>query len=771
MSSGFAWTLLLATIAKPAVGQVVPDSTGGVAGVVIAASTGEGVARAQVSVGRGGAGAVTDDAGRFAIAGVRAGAVTLSVRALGYTGATENVVVVAGRTVEVTIAIFPLPVSLDPVRTVARNAARERFEEGTSGSVITLGRGISNKLPAIGEVDLMRTLQLLPGVLARSDFTAGYNVRGGESDQNLVLLDGIPVYNPFHFGGLFGTFLDPTIESIELHLGGFPASYGGRLSSVLDVESAEDERPGVHGSVGVSLLASTVALSGALPDRGTSWSIAGRRTYADLLASLFSDQVLPYHFQDAQLHVAQRLPRGGRLALTAYAGIDDIDGNFARLGDSTAASGGDFAFDWGNRVAGLTFTIPLGGRRDSAEAVPSAELTQRVSISSFGTDLDLGSGSINFLNRVTETRVSGSLALPLRTHTPEVGYEVSWHRVAYDVSSDEAAVELFELRQAPTALSFYVEDRWDPREDLRLRFGARGERVAGQGWVGISPRISATWFPIPDFSISLAGGRFTQWMHGLRNEDIPVRIFDFWVASDAGIDVSVAHHLTLGLERWLPSSRVVRVEGFVKRYDRLLEPNPADDPEIRGDEFIPADGLSYGVDVLLRQLEGGPVSGWIAYSYGVNKRERMGEHYFPAQDRRHNVNAVATWSLSSRTTLAARFGFGTGLPYTDIVGQIVRRSFDPATNTWTVSNAIQTREAVGGRRNASRYPTFQRLDLMISRRYARGRTTITPYLQVVNAYNRRNVFIYTFDYTANPPEREATSQFPFLPSIGVTVEF
>ena len=101
----------------------------------------------------------------------------------------------------------------------------------------------------------------------------------------------------------------------------------------------------------------------------------------------------------------------------------------------------------------------------------------------------------------------------------------------------------------------------------------------------------------------------------------------------------------------------------------------------------------------------------------------------------------------------------------------MRRSYDPATNTWTVLNAVQRFEAIGGSRNTSRYPVFQRLDLMASRRYTRGKTTITPYLQVVNAYNRRNVFVYTFDYTANPPERQATSQFPFLPSLGVTVEF
>ena len=765
--------LVLFGICGPAAAAQDPgrDSTGSVAGVVVSGITGEPLFFAAVGVVGTTRGMMTDSAGRFVVDRLPAGRIQIRVSLIGYAPATRPVDVVAGRTTELTVSLTVMAATVDPVLTVAVPDARERFDAGASTGVITLGRGISNRVPSIGEADLLRTVQLLPGVLARSDFTAGYNVRGGESDQNLVLLDGIPVYNPFHFGGLFGTFVDPTVESIELHLGGYPASYGGRLSSVLDVHSAEEQRPGVHGTAGVSLLASTLALGGALPERGTSWSVAGRRTYADLLARLFSDAVLPYHFQDAQFHVAQRLPRDASLSVTAYTGVDDLGGNFAALGDASAAHGGDFGFAWGNAVMGTTLTVPLGEPRDDRGTIRRAELVQRASISRFHTDLDLGDGSLTFANRVSEVRLGGSVTLPRAAHTPSVGYEVSWHRVAYDVRSAEADIELFELRQRPAAISLYAEDEWRPASSIRLRGGARAERIAGRGWVGVSPRLSATWFLDPDFSLTLGAGRFTQWLHGLRNEDIPVRIFDFWVASDAAIDVSVAHHLTLGAERWLPAQRVVRVEGFVKRYERLLEPNPADDPEIRGDEFIPADGLSYGVDVLLRQLERGPLSGWLAYSYAVSTRERDGVRYAPAQDRRHNVNAVASWALSDRMTLGARFGFGTGLPYTDIVGQIVRRTYDPATNTWTVYNGFQAHEPVGGARNTSRYPSFQRLDLMLSRRFTRGRTTWTPYLQVVNAYNRRNVFIYTFDYTANPPEREATSQFPFLPSLGLTVEF
>ena len=766
--------LLLAAATSTAAGAQTAsqaDSSAVISGIVVSAVDGEPLPRSQVTIGASVRGTITDDAGRFTVTGLPVGTTVLRTRALGYRMVTREVALRAGERAEIIITMTPLPQTLNTVRTTGSVDERERFEKGNSAGVLSITGGLISKIPSVGEADVLRSIQLLPGVTSRSDFTAGYNVRGGESDQNLVLLDGIPIYNPFHFGGLFGTFLEPTVGEVSLHLGGFPAEYGGRLSSVLDVRSAEEERTGVHGTAGISLLASSLALSGALPERGTTWSVAGRRTYADMLARAFSDRVLPYHFQDAQAHLTQRLPNDATLSVTAYAGVDDLGGNFAALGDSSSASGGDFAFDWGNQIAGATLTVPLGRLNTDGEPDRRPTLVQRLSFSRFGTTLDLGDGSLSFANRVTETRLSGSLSAVRGNHTPAIGYEGSLHRVHYGITSSEADVVLFELRQRPTALSLYAEDQWRPSDAFRLRLGARAEHIGGRGWLGVSPRFSATYFLSPDMSLSLSGGQYSQWMHGLRNEDIPVRIFDFWIASDRYIDVSSARHAVLGLERWLSNTRMIRVEGFVKRYDRLLEPNPEDDPAVRGDEFIPANGHSYGFDVLLRQLERGPLSGWIAYSYAVSSRKREGLEYFPAQDRRHNVNAIASYALGSRNTISARFGFGTGLPFTDIVGQIVRRSYDPATNTWTTLNAVQRFEAIGGDRNSSRYPVFQRLDLMASRRYDRGRTTLTPYFQLVNAYNRRNVFIYTFDYTANPPERQATSQFPFLPSIGLTVEF
>jgi hypothetical protein len=284
--------------------------------------------------------------------------------------------------------------------------------------------------------------------------------------------------------------------------------------------------------------------------------------------------------------------------------------------------------------------------------------------------------------------------------------------------------------------------------------------------------------------VTLAGGQYTQAVHAVRNEDVPVRIFDFWVGSDRWIRPSRATHLVLGAERWMGARAFARVEGWTKGFRDIPEPNDGDDPAVRGDEFNRLRGHAYGVDVLLRRLDGGRVGGWVAYGYAVSVRTpdaavptasgasflRTGA-FWPAQDRRHNLNVVGTWRLPREWVTSARFGFGTGTPFTDIEGQLVRRVYDGMRNTWDTGTRGRDPEALGGPRNAGRYPVFHRLDLGVSRALRRGATTWTPSLSLVNAYNRRNTFVYTFDYAAQPPTRQAVSQFPLLPSVGLAVEF
>jgi hypothetical protein len=503
--------------------------------------------------------------------------------------------------------------------------------------------------------------------------------------------------------------------------------------------------------------------------------IAGRRTYADEFVKLINPgSELPYHFRDEQAHLGYAFSPTLKLTLTAYDGRDALNANIATLGDSATAGGGTFGFGWGNSVAGATVTKTLSsrdrGRIGRLVLGDSTTLEQRASLTTFSTVLDLGDGTLTLRNRVAERRLAGSVAAHTLAHDRTYGYDLSAYGITYLAVSEQTQTNLYDLQQHPTAGALYVDDLWRVSPRWLVETGLRGETLTGRDWSALSPRLSAKYFVTPDFALTGAVGRFSQWTHSLAREDIPVRLFDFWVASDGTTPVSSAWHYILGTERWLSPTRYVRVEGFYKKYGTLLESNPQEDPNVRGDEFFTVGGDSYGVDVLLRQFERGPLSGWISYTYAVAARQLDSLRYFPGHDRRHDVNLVAQWHLA-KYVLGLRFGYATGTPYTDIVGQVVRRVYDPGLNAYGTRGGGKIIEFVGGPRDGARLPSTQRLDLDVTRTFHARGAVIAPFLSVVNAYNAKNVFLYVFDYTSNPPTRQAISQFPFLPSAGVSIKF
>jgi len=754
--------------------------TGAVAGRVVDSSNGQPRAGASVSVVGTARGDIADSLGRFVIGGLAPGQVIVQARFLGYTTAEQRVTITANDTTRIEVRMQPGAVVLGAMRTEARPIDRELFESKPNVGTVSITSRAAEGVPKFGEPDVMRVVQLLPGVEARNDFSTGLNVRGGEADQNLILMDGYPIYNPFHVGGLFSTFIDPMVGGITLMTGGFPARYGGRLSSVLEVNSAEEARTGVHGTSEISVLASTLQLGGAFAGGKGSWSVGGRRTYADKFVELISTNQLPYHFRDEQAHASYAFTPTTKLSFTLYDGRDALDANIAAFGDSTSTnpSGGTFSFGWGNTVGGVTlahsYSRPNGGGSGLAQFLfgSSGTAEQRASVSHFSTSLDLGGGALTLNNVVTDTRIGGSLTTHTSAHDRTYGYDVAQYRISYLANSPQTGTLLYDLSQNPVSGSAFVDDLWRPNARWLLETGLRGDALSGRAWAALSPRVSAKFFLTPDFALTGAVGRFAQWTHSLAREDIPVRLFDFWLTSDSGIPVSNAWHYIAGTERWFGTTRLARVEGFYKQYGTLLESNPQEDPGMRGDEFYPVKGNSYGVDILLRQFEtpGHRFSGWISYTYAVAARVQDTLRYFPGHDRRHDLNVVGTWRIANYL-FGARLGLATGTPYTDIVGEIVRRVYDPGFNAFGTRGGTPQTEFVGGPRNGARLPTTQRLDLDVTRTYHVRGTTIAPFLSVVNAYNAKNVFLYVFDYGKAPPTRESISQFPILPSAGVTIRF
>jgi hypothetical protein len=756
---------LLCVIPALAVAQAA--ATGVVAGRAILRADSAAVApaaRAGVSIVGTALGTNADADGRFLIERVPAGAATVRVRLLGYRTADRAIHVPAGDTVRIDMVLQPDVRLLAPIRADARAEDVVNFETRPSVATIAITAAAMAGIPKIGEPDVARVVQLLPGVIARNDYNSGLNVRGGEADQNLVLLDGHPIYNPFHLGGLFSTFMDATVGGIELLTGAFPARYGGRLSSVLDVRSADETRAGINTTADISALGASAKFGGVFGNGRGMWSLAGRRTYADAVQRIFTDNLFPYHFRDLHGRLAYALPRNVRVAVTAYSGKDVLDANFAQYDTDTApsrASQGGWEFNWGNRVIGATVAKQFSG----------ATLEQRVTVTSFSTLLNLGEGAFSQRNEVRDVRVGGSLQGRFASHDPSIGYDLAAHRVRYASGSPATGSTEFDLLQRPEYASAWIGDLWRVSPRWIIEGGLRGEALTGRGWAALSPRLSGKFFVTRDLALTAGAGRVTQVMHSLAG-DGPLRYFDIWLASDSFIPVTTAWHWVGGLQRRIGDVGSVRLEGFRKRYDRLLEANASEDPQRRGDEFFAARGESYGLDLLARWHPGARVSGWVAYTYGVSARWRDedGARWWPGHDRRHDLDVVATWHLS-KYRLGARFGYASGTPYTPIVGQLVRRVYDPSLDRWGTGDPRLFLDPMGGPRNSARFPASHRLDLDASRDFRIRGATYSPYLSIVNAYNAQNVFVYLYNYSTDAPSRRAISQFPVLPSLGVRIVF
>ena len=737
---------------------------GAVDGRVVVAADGTapvGVPGARITIAGHASFALSGADGRYVLAGIPAGPATLRVQLLGYRPFERSIRVPAGDTLRVNVSLRPEAQFLSTVETRARTEDAERFLARPNIGVSTIESATIRNIPSAGEPDVARIAQLMPGVVARNDFNTGLIVHGGEADQNLVLLDGFPIHNPFHLGGLFGTFIDATVGSLELMSSAMPARFGGRLSSVLDVHWAQDTRRGVHATIDISALAATGVLSGAFGgDRGT-WSVAGRRTYADALQSIFTDNVFPYHFSDFHARATYELPGGARLSATGYRGKDILDANLAEFSaDSlpTKAGRGTWGVDWGNEVLGIALSRTFS----------AVTLEQRVSSSGFKTRLDLGDGAETQRSAIRDLRLGGAALLHGERHDATIGYELATHRISYSSGSSQTGIDDFDVRQRPVTSAAFVDDVWRVAPRLLVEGGLRVETLSSRNWVGFSPRLSLKYFVRPDLALTAGAGRVTQWMQSLAG-DGPLRYFDIWIASDSFIPVATAWQYVAGVERRRDAGSL-RVEAFVKRYDRVLQANWSDDPSRRGDEFFLAEGLSYGADAYARWQRESGVSGWLSYSYGLSSRTRDGVTWAPGHDRRHDLDVVVTRPMG-KYRLGAHFGFATGTPYTPSVGEIVRRVYDPARDSWGTGNPRLSLEPLGGARNSERFPPNHRIDLEVSRELMYRGATLSPYVSLVNAYNAKNVFVYRYDYSTDRPTRRAISQFPILPSLGMRIAF
>jgi hypothetical protein len=747
------------------VGRVRTESGRGVAAATVLLH-----ARADTTVRRS---TETDALGSFRLNGIAPGAWTLLVQRLGYEETTLEVMVAAPGAAPVEIVLRERAIELPGVE-VAVTRERARFDREAGTTTRELTREEMKRVPGVAEADVLRAIEVLPGVVSTSDYTSAFNVRGGSADQNLILLDGLPIYNPFHLGGLFSVFNADVVSRAELQAGGFPAEHGGRIASVLSVES-DASGSGTTVDAGLSLLATRVALGVPVPDgaahalglRTARTRLSLRRSYFDQVLKPFLD--FPYHLTDLQLFAEGWTPGGARVTLTAYSGRDVLD--FAGV-DSFPLR---LRWAWGNDVIGGRWMKPLGAGRT---------LDLRAGYTRFATDIRFPDfDDTEFRSRIDQYTLRADLEMP----AGEVRFRsgLAADRLAYDNLAQSGGTEFRRGRQASWLLGAYAQADWQPGA-WRIQVGVRTDAwpdgaMGAHSDAVVSPRLALKRLLGRNTAIKVAAGRYTQFLHSLRDEELPLGI-DIWVLSGPRAPRTVSDQWQLGLETYALPGWYASIEAYDRRMDGVATNNFADDPNSQTDDLLPGTGRSYGGDLFIRR-DGGRVRPALAVSW-LRARRRFPDttspdtpppavSYPPIFDRRVDIEFTLQTTLGGAIDASLRWNFGSGLPYTRPRAGYTSlrygvldglRSFDGNADSAEIAVLL-------GARNAQRYPNYHRLDIGFRRTYRKSWGELQPYLDILNVYNRKNPLFYFYEYDRSPAIRSGVSMFPFLPTFGVEVRF
>jgi len=728
----------------------------------------------------------TDRLGYFAFHDLAAGDYALSVARIGYGLYEETIAVAPADDLRVAIELAEEVVELEGVEVEGeRSRHRTRFEQSAGPTVQELSRTDLKSIPGIAEADPLKSVEVLPGVTRMSDFGAAFNVRGGSADQNLILLDGIPIFSPFHALGLFSAFNADMVGRAELQLGGFPAEYGGRVSSVLQIESDPgDEEFGVD--AGVSLLAARAAMKGGLPDglkdrmglASGRWRASARRSYIDALVEPFLEGVFPYHLQDFQTAFEGWTRGGDRIKVTGYLSRDVLD-----VASLASVDGGTWAgldrlpeivWSWGNAAAGASWTRLLGD---------GGALEIRGSLSSADADFQYSEASeAGFATRNSQSSFAADLERhPGRRTRWKSGVLSTWS--TYENLTVGGAPEPFPAGDGVgSGTAAYTQLDWKPSSIWVLEGGVRVDhwRPGGASSTTIvSPRIAAKRFMGGGkWAVRVAGGRHTQFLHSVRDEQIPFGL-DAWVLAGQQAPPLISDQVQTGLEGWLGDgdSWFTSLEAYYRTHDGLVARNWAEDPTDPADDLFVGEGWAFGADFLLRK-ETGPTTGWLSIS--LLKADRRlpvagaGSNAAPTVrhpadfDRRLDVDLVIRRQLPWGITGGLRWNLGTGLPYT-----LPLRDYHATRHQLMDLKAEPFDRSVVllGPKNGERYPVSHRLDVSFRRTWEKGWGRVTPYLHVVNVYNRKNVLYYSLAYRTDRTVLNGVSMSPLLPTIGVEVSF
>ncbi|MBO7050924.1 MAG: TonB-dependent receptor [Bacteroidaceae bacterium] len=676
-------------------------------------------------------------------------------------------------------------------------------------------------VPAMfGETDVLKALQLLPGVQAGTEATAGIYVRGGNPDENLLLLDGVPVYNVNHMFGMFSVFNPDAIKNVTLYKGSFPAHYYGRLSSVVDIRMKDGDMENYHGNASIGLTSSKFNLEGPIIKGKTSFNISARRTYSDILlnSALWlnekfdyantDDLSMGYYFYDLNVKINHKFNDRDRLYLSWYSGDDDIFFNYRSSGGSVKQKT-KLDWRWGNTIAAIRWNHVIGPKLFMDISSNYTQYRHRMGIeikednkankSNGSTGISMKSGIYDASFRSDfhwspsakqDIRFGGSYThhkftpdvMELSMHSKETMENDSVSTSDYDQSFGSKNVIAHEYQ-------LYVEDDIELTDVIKANIGAgyAGFSVNKRYYNSLEPRISTRFLITDDLSLKTGYAYMTQYVHLLSNNVISLPT-DLWVPVTDKVEPEHSHQWALGAAYSVEGLADFTVEGYYKQMNNLLEYK-------EGSTYMSGDtdwqnkvamgmGWSYGVE-LMAQRSVGKLNGWIAYTWNKSQRRfdrpgmviNGGRTFDAKYDRRHKLDITCNYKFSDRFDMSATWLFETGN-----CGTIYTQYYDSESLADEQDQMYRYTTTLGyyDNRNNFRLNPTHRLDLSFNwHRKFNDRMSRTLNLSIYNAYNNRNpflVYVYTDSYFNGDEliEERTLRQltlFPIIPTLSYAISF
>jgi len=748
-----------------------------ISGTVRDASNGETLIGASVKVLESPTSGVSANNYGFYSISAPKGTYTIRISSIGYSAHEQKVDL--SKDMRLDVSLEPNN-QLDEVEITAISS-REQIESPQMGVNKISMKEISNVPVLFGERDVLKTIQLLPGVLAAGEGNSGFFVRGGTVDQNLVLLDEAMVYNASHLLGFFSTFNSDAIKDVNLYKGGMPAQYGGRLASVLDVNMLDGNNQQFGMDGGIGLIASRLKVEGPITKNKGSFMLSGRRTYADMFLKLSSDTSVNssvLYFYDLNLKANYQLNQNNTVYLSGYFGKDV-------LGYSN-----EFGFDWGNVTGTLRWNHVFSSKLFSNTSLIYSDFKYNVDISDEDNDFQIAS-RIQNVNLKQDFHYFASNKSNIRFGLNLSRQEISPAGIDASENSDINSLKI-ENRQG-AELAAYISHEWKPVSKWSFLYGLRfnsylllgpgefrtydadgdiAEAITyGKGkivtsYFNLEPRFSANYRLSEQSSVKASYNRNTQNLHQLTNTTSTLPT-DAWVLSSNNIQPQIADQGAIGYYRNFNDDKYeFSVEVYYKDMQNQIDyKNTAD---LQANENVEAElvygrGKAYGLELYLKKRVG-RLNGWISYTLSRSKRKfdeiNNGQWFAARQDRIHDVAIVGMYQLSKRWSISGTFIYNTGNAVTFPSGKYSIGG----KSTWYYTE-----------RNGYRMPDYHRLDLgatLESKPGSRFKSSWT--FGIYNAYNRKNAYIIDFRENENNPnvtEAYKVALFGIIPSVTWNFKF